>query len=82
MSVLKQYREKRGILQQDMAHRLGLSQGVLSKYERGLKKPSIAMAISIEQALGPECPSEKLNPFLERFVDLYEKRRPRGRKRA
>ena len=47
-------RIQRGMSQQELAHRVGTSQGNISKIERGNMNPSIKMAQRIADSLGKE----------------------------
>jgi len=49
--ALRQYREKAGLTQQELADLCGISAGVVGHYERGLKTPRIQTAHTIIQAL-------------------------------
>lgn len=50
MHTLKSYRQQCGIRQSDLADDLGVDQGTISKLEAGAIKPSLDLAIKIEDA--------------------------------
>lgn len=49
---LSAYRTRKGLSQYDLAHATGLSQTIISQYERGVAKPTAASASKIADALG------------------------------
>jgi transcriptional regulator with XRE-family HTH domain len=49
---LKEFREAAGLSQHELARRAGVSQPVLSQYESGKRKPSLAHAAALAGALG------------------------------
>ena len=49
---LRAERERQGITQQDLAARVGITQGVIAQYELGSKSPSVVTAEAIADALG------------------------------
>lgn len=73
-------RKKAGLTQAELAERIGVVQGNVSMLERGIHTPGPDIAVALEEELGSECPAERLNPVLSRFVKLYEARRARGRR--
>ncbi len=50
--VLKQLRERAGLNQAELAKRLGVDQGSVSRWENGRSEPSISMAVPLATALG------------------------------
>jgi transcriptional regulator with XRE-family HTH domain len=53
--TLKQLREKAGLTQAALAHRTGLSLGVVRDYEQGRKEPAMRSAFKLAEALGVTC---------------------------
>lgn len=49
---LRAEREKKGLTQQAVAAKVGISQSVLAQYELGIKSPSIVTAEAIARVLG------------------------------
>lgn len=49
---LRRAREARGITQQILAAKVGISQSVVAQYELGTKSPSVVTAEAIARALG------------------------------
>ena len=49
---LKNAREKKGISQRELARRVGLATGVVSRFEQGLKVPGLATAKELAEELG------------------------------
>lgn len=49
MSALRKYRREAKVSQADLAGALGVSQGTISKIERGVALPSLNLAVGIEQ---------------------------------
>jgi putative transcriptional regulator len=48
---IKEFRERKGINQAELARRLGISRSYLNKLENGKSDPSIRLAVRIAQAL-------------------------------
>lgn len=55
---IKQLRLKRGILQEELARKSGITQSMLSQVEKGTKNPSLQVAYEISKIL--ECNIENL----------------------
>lgn len=51
-TTIRHLREERGITQEDLAHKAGITTGTLSKIERGLANPSWTTVERIAGALG------------------------------
>ena len=51
MKHVRECREKLGLTQQDLAHKVGLSQETISQYEIGTRVPNINVAREIAEAL-------------------------------
>lgn len=49
---LKDARKARGLTQAELARRAGVSQGVITHYERGVNRPRLDQALALVQALG------------------------------
>lgn len=56
MHTLKSYRQVAGIRQSDLAQVLGVYQGTISKLEAGAIRPSLDLAIKIEDATNEAVP--------------------------
>lgn len=50
--VLKDLREQKGLSQAELANMVGVSQGVISQYERGDRKPTNKIHSKLSKALG------------------------------
>lgn len=42
--TLKEFREKKGLSQTELANRVGLKQTTISQYENGSRRPNLSMA--------------------------------------
>lgn len=49
-TTLKSYREQAGLSQTDLARQIGVTQSLISHYERGIKIPTARIAVAIEKA--------------------------------
>jgi transcriptional regulator with XRE-family HTH domain len=49
--TLKEFREKRGLSQTELADRVGLKQTTISQYESGSRRPNLAIAKKLADAL-------------------------------
>lgn len=49
---LKLFRKKRGLNQTDLAHKIGVSESSISRYERAEIEPTIGIVIQIASVLG------------------------------
>lgn len=50
--TLKEFREKRGLSQTELASLVGLKQTTISQYESGSRRPNLSMAKKLSDALG------------------------------
>lgn len=50
--VLKQYRHKAGLTQEQVSERVGVSPSFVGMLETGVKKPNLDMLFKLSQALG------------------------------
>lgn len=50
--TLKEFREKKGLSQTELANRVGLKQTTISQYENGSRRPNLSMAKKMAEALG------------------------------
>jgi transcriptional regulator with XRE-family HTH domain len=50
--ILKDLREQKGLSQAELANIVGVSQGVISQYERGDRKPTNEIHLKLSKALG------------------------------
>lgn len=50
--TLKEFREKKGLSQTELANRVGLKQTTISQYENGSRRPNLSMAKKLADALG------------------------------
>lgn len=50
--VLKDLREQKGLTQAELATTVGVSQGIISQYERGERKPTNEIHSKLSKALG------------------------------
>lgn len=65
MNRIKQYRERLGVTQSDMAATLHISQGSIAHYENGRRSPGLDMCRAIVQFFceqGVDCTLEDLFP--------------------
>jgi transcriptional regulator with XRE-family HTH domain len=66
-SLLADLRRERGLLQQDMAERLGRTQVFVSRYESGLRRVDLIELLDILRALGID-PHEFMDRVLAQSV--------------
>lgn len=52
METLQTIRQKKGLSQEDLALKIGMSQETISQYETGTRRPSITTARKIADVLG------------------------------
>ncbi len=50
--TLKEFREKQGLSQTELAGLVGLKQTTISQYESGSRRPNLSMAKKLSDALG------------------------------
>jgi len=50
-SVIKRYRQKLGISQEELAHRADVDRTFVSRLERGIRQPTITTLIQLAKAL-------------------------------
>jgi len=50
--TLKEFREEKGMSQTELASLVGLKQTTISQYEKGSRKPDLARAKKLSDALG------------------------------
>lgn len=60
---IKIYREKAKLSQQKLAEKIGVTQGTIGLYERGLREPNIETIAKLATALN--CKPTELFPVLE-----------------
>ena len=58
MTAIRKYREQNGMTQEAFAKLLGVTQGAVSQWESGERKPDIIMVKRISQILG--CTTDEL----------------------
>lgn len=51
MSKLKERREALGLTQRQVAEKIGIAESAYQRYERGVREPSISMALRLAKAL-------------------------------
>ena len=49
--TLKEFREKKGLSQTELADRVGLKQTTISQYENGSRRPNLVIAKKLSDAL-------------------------------
>ena len=49
--TLKEFREKKGLSQTELANRVGLKQSTISQYENGSRRPNLSMSKKLADAL-------------------------------
>lgn len=57
MSKLKKFRSFAKVRQEDFARQVGVSQGTISKIERGSAKPGLELAVAIERVTSGAVPA-------------------------
>lgn len=65
MNRLKEHREARGLTQQEVASRLGLSQGAIAHYEKCRRHPDLPKCrafVDLFSQIGPVCTLEQVFP--------------------
>lgn len=65
-TTLKSYREQAGLSQAGLARLVGVTQGLISHYEMGLKVPTARIAVAMEKATRGSIKRATLRP------DLFE----------
>ncbi len=50
--TLKEFRERKGLSQTELANRVGLKQTTISQYETGTRRPNLSIAKKIADVLG------------------------------
>lgn len=68
-AVVKDYRAKLAISQEELAHRAGLDRTFVSRIERGVRQPTISSLIRLGQALGVSA-SELISVVEQRLQEL------------
>lgn len=83
MNYLKYWRLNRGLTQQAIARKLGISQGAYCDYERGFRKPGPKVHLKLAEAI--DRPVEELTTKLYRIggesmsVEAYQRSRSKAR---
>jgi len=65
MNKLREHREARGLTQQEVATRLGMTQGAIAHYEKCRRRPDLPKCralVDLFSQLGPECTFEDVFP--------------------
>lgn len=62
--TIKAYREQAGLSQEALARQIGVTQGLISHYEMGIKIPTARIAVAIEKATRGGIPRATLRPDL------------------
>ena len=63
---LKQFRRKTGLNQKDFASVVGMSQSMVSQYERGIRKLSVDTFVAMKKAFGyDEAEKERLRVLID-----------------
>lgn len=75
--VLKQYRHKAGLTQEQVSERVGVSPSFVGMLETGVKKPNLVMLFKLSQALG--VPASTIITTLEEEWDKYAHSTPANR---
>jgi transcriptional regulator with XRE-family HTH domain len=70
-AALKRWRDKRGLTQNELAHRAGIGGSYASHLERGEKVPSLTIILKLARAL-----EVTLGDFLSDFTPSVMKRLP------
>lgn len=52
---LKEYRERKGLTQNELGVLVGVTQGAIAQFENGSSLPNIKTAVRIAEALGVTC---------------------------
>jgi transcriptional regulator with XRE-family HTH domain len=82
--TIKQYRERHGLSQEAMAKQIGVTQGIVWRWEKGLAEITADRAVIIEEKIGGELPAEALSTTIQKYEELKSKRNTarKGRKHA
>lgn len=71
---IKRYRKRHGLSQTAIARQIGVTQGIVWRWEKGIDEITADRAIAIEEKLGEELPAEALSPTIQRYLDLKSRR--------
>lgn len=52
---LERERKRHGLTQEQLAEKLGVSQGVISQYENGITSPTVILAVKLASLLETTC---------------------------
>lgn len=81
---IKQYRDRHGISQATLAQSIGVTQGIIWRWEKGIDEITAERAVSIEEKIGSDLPAETLSTTIQRYEELKYRRTTarKGRKHA
>lgn len=83
MNRVKALRLKKGLSQVELAEKVGCSQGMISKIEKGLANPTLDLIEALARALDAEPPSLFTMPELhQRVLDAIQRISPEYRESA
>lgn len=71
---IKQYRERHGLSQEAIARQIGVTQGIVWRWEKGIDEITADRAVIIEEKLGRELPAEALSATIQRYEELKSRR--------
>ena len=81
MLRLKYYRELRGMTLEELGKIVGVTDGTISNYERGTRKPNYEMLLKLSEALGTDvahllgtAPDDDVSEYLEELRSRPELR--------
>jgi transcriptional regulator with XRE-family HTH domain len=87
---IKKLRKQKGLSQIELGDRIGVSQQVITNYERGIREPNIetllkiagALDVSIEKLIAdkPIKPDEQTSRALQKRIELVKKLPPEKQK--
>lgn len=79
MLRLRYYRELRGMTLQELGNIVGVTDGTISNYERGTRKPNYEMLLKLSEALGTDvshllgtAPDDDIIEYIEEVRDRPE----------
>lgn len=80
---IKRYRERVGLSQDALARQIGVTQGMIWRWEQG-EEITADRAVSIEEKIGKDLPAEVLSATIRRYEEVKAMRNTarKGRRRA
>lgn len=74
MHPMKKYRTQRGLSQAALANLIGVSQGIVWRWEKWMDGITAERAVSIEEKVGSDLPAETLSATIRKYEIIKSKR--------